>query len=347
MKKLHYLSIIICSLSANLLTAQNPFKKLGVEVGVITLSKGKYIEFIPYDSIQHIGSVVINIITGHIIELINTDSVDLGYNYRPDVASRWMSTDPLSEERNSWTPYNYCSNDPVNKIDPNGMVDGWIKDNEGNVFWDNNTNSEKEFKQNYTDKGNEDYSYVSDPENPNSYSLPSGAGKLVLNQWKDYGVENGLGGVSIEMSFTSNDADAVAGWTQTFSSNIPDIKSDKELLTKLPGEKSEERLDGYGVQQSSDTEKSRWFNGYGEIGEPSKTLTDIPSRAFNEGAERNVNFNAQSTMIVNGKSVISVGWGFSVTSKNTQIVNPPKILNTTTDFHNSAVNNLIEKIKTK
>lgn len=121
MKRFIFALFAISLLSMNLLIAQNPFKKLGVDVGVITLSQGKYIEFIPYDSIQHIGSVVINIKTGHIIELINTDSVELGYNYRPDVASRWISPDPLAEEYWDWTPYNYCTNNPLRFIDPNGM----------------------------------------------------------------------------------------------------------------------------------------------------------------------------------------------------------------------------------
>jgi hypothetical protein len=120
MKKHLYLFLIVCTFSTYFSKAQNPFKKLGVEVGVITLSKGKYIEFIPYDSIQRIGSVVINIKTGHIIELINTDSIELGYNYRPDVASRWMSPDPLAEEYWDWSPYSYCVNNPIKFIDPNG-----------------------------------------------------------------------------------------------------------------------------------------------------------------------------------------------------------------------------------
>lgn len=128
MKRFVFALIAISLISIDSILAQNPFEKLGVEVGVITLSKGKYIEFIPYDSLQHIGSVVINIKTGYIVELINTDSVELGYNYRPDVASRWMSPDPLTEEFTSWSPYNYGNDNPIFFVDPSGgIIEPWFE----------------------------------------------------------------------------------------------------------------------------------------------------------------------------------------------------------------------------
>jgi len=41
------------------------------------------------------------------------------------VLGRFMSIDPHSENYYSWSPYAYCANNPVNRIDPTGMADFW------------------------------------------------------------------------------------------------------------------------------------------------------------------------------------------------------------------------------
>jgi hypothetical protein len=133
MRKVFLLFVITNWLFINSISAQNPFKEFGVDVGIITLSKGKYPEFIPNDTIHRIGTVVIDTRTGKIIELINTDSIEVSYNYRPDVASRWISPDPLAEEYWEWSPYHYTYNNPIRFVDPDGRVIG-IYDENGNYY---------------------------------------------------------------------------------------------------------------------------------------------------------------------------------------------------------------------
>src|SRR5690554_7808736 len=39
------------------------------------------------------------------------------------VVQMWLSVDPLAEVQPNKTPYHYTSNNPINRIDPTGMLD--------------------------------------------------------------------------------------------------------------------------------------------------------------------------------------------------------------------------------
>jgi hypothetical protein len=110
--------ILLVSLTA---TAQeyNPFKSIGKKAKILTLSKGKYVEFFDYDTIQRIGTVLINIRTKKVIKLLNSEATLKKFSDNSST-SRWYSVDPLAHKYFSSSPYNFVDNNPISRIDPTG-----------------------------------------------------------------------------------------------------------------------------------------------------------------------------------------------------------------------------------
>lgn len=104
--------------------AANPFKQFGYKGKVATLSKGKYLEVHDLDSVVTIGSVRFHVEKKEIVGVIEVDPTNKEYS-RPvgDVASRWLSPDPLAQENPDWSPYRYGFNNPVRYSDPTGMLE--------------------------------------------------------------------------------------------------------------------------------------------------------------------------------------------------------------------------------
>ncbi len=97
-----------------------PWKKYGFDLKVVTLSNGKYQEFHDLEDVVEIGSVLYNTQTRQIVGFVEKDSTFYQLGLSPDITSRWISPDPLTEEYSSWSPYNYVMNNPIILIDPDG-----------------------------------------------------------------------------------------------------------------------------------------------------------------------------------------------------------------------------------
>ena len=97
-----------------------------------TLSKGKYKEFHPNDTIVQIGTVMLNTITGEVVAFVDVDTVYSEVTLKPELVSRWMSPDPLADEYPEWSPYTFTADNPILYVDPDGReFIIWYKNDKG------------------------------------------------------------------------------------------------------------------------------------------------------------------------------------------------------------------------
>ena len=256
------------------------------------------------------------------------------WQYDSRLGRRW-NVDPVFKEYES--PYACFAGNPVWFADRFGMDIGWVKDSDGKVFWDKNTNSLEDFNLNYADKVG--FQYVSDIDDYNSYSLPNGDGKLIMNRWEGPSeVKDGCASAWLKISFVPADKSAIGGWMQTYSSNLPDDDSGNYTESIPSSTTLFERVDAQTVEYNKDPYYADFFRT-----PPSLTLDDMPVRKRNEESLFDVSMIMQSTLILNNQKSISLRWGFVITGENSAITISPTIIEENTDFHNSAIDAVILK----
>jgi len=54
------------------------------------------------------------------------NTYDYGARSYDATESHWLSIDPLAEKHPEASPYAYCNNNPVNRVDPDGRADFWL-----------------------------------------------------------------------------------------------------------------------------------------------------------------------------------------------------------------------------
>ena len=113
--------------------AQNPYESLGKVAPVLTLSEGKYQEFMSNDTVVQIGSVLFNRLTNEVVAFLDEDSLRI---MEADMMTRFLSVDPIGRKFPELTPYQFASNTPIQAIDLDGL--------EGQFFFGSNTTKNAE-----------------------------------------------------------------------------------------------------------------------------------------------------------------------------------------------------------
>ena len=98
--------------------AQNPYESLGKVAPVLTLSEGKYEEFMSNDTVVQIGSVLFNRLTNEVVAFLDEDSLR---TMEADMTTRFLSVDPIGRKYPELTPYQFASNRPIDGIDLDGL----------------------------------------------------------------------------------------------------------------------------------------------------------------------------------------------------------------------------------
>lgn len=66
-------------------------------------------------------------------EALGLDLYEMDFRSYDPAIGRFTTVDPLAEERNWLTPYNFVQNNPISRIDPTGLLDDYGLDQNGNV----------------------------------------------------------------------------------------------------------------------------------------------------------------------------------------------------------------------
>src|ERR1700694_2962717 len=121
MKRINCLLLTIWSLTslAGISQSRNPYKSIGKKSQTLTLTGGKYEEFFDQDSIQQVGSVLMNVRTMTVVKFLEEN--DAKERLQNEKGSRFLSTDPLTSSFAMLTPYQYASNNPIHNIDLDGL----------------------------------------------------------------------------------------------------------------------------------------------------------------------------------------------------------------------------------
>jgi hypothetical protein len=118
-KQLFTLLLLLTISSISFAQNENAFASIGKKGKVLTLTKGQYNETFDADSIQQIGSSLINIHTMRVVNLLTDE--ESKKRLEGEKHSRFLSVDPLARSFPWNSPYSYAEGDVIRSIDLDGL----------------------------------------------------------------------------------------------------------------------------------------------------------------------------------------------------------------------------------
>ncbi|GHV31965.1 hypothetical protein FACS1894177_07440 [Bacteroidia bacterium] len=232
---------------------------------------------------------------------------------------RFTIPDPLQEKYYSISPYAYCGNNPVNRIDPTGM--DWIEDKYGNVAW------YKDITKNNVPKG---YKYIG-----TEYE------GIAILKYDGYTDKYGTKYLEIQIGYKGKSGDNSYNWVQTVE------KDDRSEFVDIG--KSKAGQENYPFYQDKKENQDSQKDGY-DI-----TFYDMPTENDRNGSfkaelsliggriEKNSQSYIKDSFSSEGAKImyapkITLGWGFSV-KNNTIIAAPIKVIKPS-PFHRKIINSI-------
>ncbi len=101
-----------------------------------------------------------------LIEDLDLGLYDYGWRMYDPTIGRWNSVDPLADQRDTYTPYNFVRNNPLIFIDPDGLIDDYVFDKNGNFTGEIRETGDENHRIVVQGEGGNETTYnLNDPEN--------------------------------------------------------------------------------------------------------------------------------------------------------------------------------------
>jgi hypothetical protein len=135
MKKATLLLILIFAVAGTYAQNDDPYAIFGHKSAVKYESKVRDFLYIKNtDTCSDIKAIALDAGSGKIFLLGTDDCVIQSFNVEPTEILTWVSVDPKADKYPSLSPYNYCKNNPIIYIDPDGRSFTNFVDENGNLI---------------------------------------------------------------------------------------------------------------------------------------------------------------------------------------------------------------------
>lgn len=123
--RIFYLSIMIVAITGIAAYSQdNPYDAFGYKSNVKYRNNlNRFYKVVNNNKNSPVKALVFNIQEQKIILIGANDTIISIAKINPEQLLRWWSVDPKTSERVGLSPYNFCSNNPISRTDPNGALD--------------------------------------------------------------------------------------------------------------------------------------------------------------------------------------------------------------------------------